>query len=131
MLNWLRRLMIGRYGGDQLNNLLVALSFALVVIASLTGLRVLTAIALGFLVVCYFRMFSRNIQARYAENQIFLKLWHPVSGWARSRIARLRDSRTHKYLKCPACKATLRVPRGKGKISVTCPKCTQRFTTKS
>lgn len=131
MLNWLRRLMLGRYGGDQLNNLLVALSFTLVVIASLTSLRVLTAIALGFLVVCYFRMFSRNIQARYAENQIFLKLWHPVSSWTRSRIARLRDCRTHKYLKCPVCKTTLRVPRGKGKISVTCPKCTQRFTTKS
>lgn len=131
MLNWLRRLMVGRYGGDQLNNAFLVLCLLLVVLNWLTRWRIFMLFGLALLLLCYFRMFSRNIQARYAENQKFLKFWGPLSAKFRNKSAQFRDRKFHKYLKCPSCKATLRVPRGKGKIHVTCPKCRHQFTTKS
>lgn len=123
--------MFGRYGGDQLNNALFVLCLVLVGVRWVTGWQIVYLFALALLFLCYFRMFSRNIQSRYAENQRFLKFWHPIENKLFNKFMQFRDRKYHRYIKCPSCKATLRVPRGKGKISVTCPKCRHQFVTKS
>nr|WP_297175455.1 hypothetical protein [uncultured Agathobaculum sp.] len=130
-MDFLRRLMAGRYGSDQLNTALLVLGLVLIALQMVTGWRWMGIAILILLLLCYFRMFSRNIRARYAENQVFLRWWGPVL--ARLRGARLRfaDRKTHRYFKCPQCKQRLRVPRGRGKINITCPHCRTQFVRKS
>ena len=76
-------------------------------------------------------MFSKNTQARYKENTAFLKLWNPVEKWGRLQYNKLRDIKTHRYFHCPNCKNTLRVPKGKGEITITCPVCKHKFDRKT
>jgi ribosomal protein L37AE/L43A len=66
-----------------------------------------------------FRMMSRNVYKRYQENRKFLQFFD-----------RIKD-RQHRYYDCPKCRQTVRVPRGKGKISITCPKCREKFIKKT
>lgn len=130
-MNWLRRFMFGRYGSDPLNIALLILGLIVMLIGEFAHFSLLTIIALAFLALSYFRMFSRNISARYAENQKFMGWWGPIGRKFSAKRAQFRDRKTHRYLKCPSCKTTLRVPRGRGKISVSCPKCRNQFITKS
>ena len=123
--------MAGRYGSDQLNNALLLLGLGLIVVEWISRWRWVGIFVLALLILCYFRMFSRNIQARYAENQWFLRRWGPVSNRLRNMLARFRDRKTHRYFKCPQCKQRLRVPRGRGKINITCPHCHHQFIRKS
>ena len=131
MMNFLRRFMAGRYGGDQLNNARLVLSLLLILLERFTHWRWMTIPVLVLLVLCYFRVFSRNIQARYAENQRFLRWWGPVGVRLRNAGLRFQDRKTHRYYKCPHCKQRLRVPRGRGKINITCPHCRTQFIRKS
>ena len=130
-MDFLRRLMAGRYGSDQLNTALLVLGLVLIALQMVTGWRWMGIAILVLLLLCYFRMFSRNIQARYAENQVFLRWWGPVSARLRSARLRFADRKTHRYFKCPQCKQRLRVPRGRGKINITCPHCRTQFVRKS
>ena len=86
---------------------------------------------MAILVYCYYRMFSRDYNRRYAENQKFLtwqnRVKYKVNNWKRN----LTDRKTHHIYKCPNCRQKIRVPRGKGKIIVTCPKCRTEFQKKS
>lgn len=131
MMNWLRRLMYGRYGSDYLNNAILALCVALMLVQWLVHWRILGYILLALLLLCYFRMFSRNISARYAENQKFLSVWNPIASKLKTKQAQFKDRKIHRYFKCPDCKTALRVPRGRGKIEVTCPKCKHKFIRKT
>ena len=77
-----------------------------------------------------FRMFSRNLVRRRAENARFLAWWSPIRG----RLAGMRQrslDREHKYFTCKSCKTICRVPAGKGKIEITCPKCGEKIIGKS
>nr|WP_297179259.1 hypothetical protein [uncultured Agathobaculum sp.] len=130
-MNFLRRFMAGRYGGDQLNNALLVLSLLLILLERFTHWRWMTIPVLVLLVLCYFRVFSRNIQARYAENQRFLRWWGQIGVRLRNAGLRFQDRKTHRYYKCPHCKQRLRVPRGRGKINITCPHCRTQFIRKS
>lgn len=128
----LRRFMYGRYGSDQLNMAILVAA----VLVSLTNsvltvfLRestvysgivalILSVIVYGLLIYSFFRMFSRNIYKRQRENRRFTQLW-----------MRLKD-RNNRYFRCPNCKQTVRVPRGRGKICIRCPKCGEKFTRKT
>ena len=130
-MDFLRRFMAGRYGSDQLNNALLLLGLLLLVIEWITGWNWIGIFVLALLFLCYFRMFSRNIQARYAENQWFLRKWRPISNRLKNARMRFQDRKTHRYFKCPQCKQRLRVPRGRGKINITCPHCRHQFIRKS
>lgn len=130
-MNFLRRFMAGRYGSDQLNNAFLLLSLLLLVIEWVTRWNWIGIFILALLFLCYFRMFSRNIKARYAENQWFLRKWWPISNRLKNACARFQDRKTHRYFKCPQCKKRLRVPRGRGKINITCPHCRHQFIRKS
>ena len=130
MLNWLQRLMYGRYGTDQLNLFLLVFSIVASLILRFTPvwyLGCLTYLPLGY---ALFRMFSRNISKRQAENQTFLRLTAPAVRWFRTRFARAKDG-THRYFACPKCRQTCRVPKGRGKIQITCPVCGHSFIKKA
>ena len=117
-----RRFMTGRYGTDKLNSLLLGLGLATCFLNLFVGSAiagwVLTAVSYGFMLWALFRCFSRNTYKRYRENRKYLLF-----------VERIRD-REHKYFTCPRCRQTVRVPRGKGKIAITCPKCKEKFTKK-
>ena len=93
--------------------------------------HIIVSLVMAILVYCYSRMFSRDYNRRYAENQKFLtwqnKIKYKVNNWKRN----LTDRKTHHIYKCPSCGQKIRVPRGKGKIIVTCPKCRTEFQKKS
>ena len=129
-MNWLRKFMAGRYGVDQLSFALLILYLILILIAQFTRIWVISLVALIPLVVCFFRMFSRNINKRLAENHQFLKVWNPIKGWFSNRSKRMKD-KTHRYYRCPQCGQQLRVPKGRGKIEITCPKCRHSFIKKT
>ncbi len=115
----LRRFLVGRYGMDQLNMLLLYANLALAIIVLFTGslwLNLLTYIPLGIII---FRMLSKNIPARHQENRRYLQFRD-----------RLKD-RNNRYFRCPKCKQMVRVPRGKGKIAIICPRCRERFVKKT
>ena len=95
--------MAGRYGSDPLNNALLILGIALIIVARILGWAWMNVFILALLCLCYFRMFSRNIQARYAENEKFMRWWRPVSNRIRGAQGRFADRKTHCYFKCPEC----------------------------
>jgi len=128
--NALQRFMYGRYGSDQLNLFLLIVYVVALLLSGLPGLGILEFVALVLMVWSLFRMLSRNYAARRAENARFLKMIGPVVRWYRLRRTIHRD-KEHRYFKCPGCGQQLRVPRGKGKITVNCRSCGASFQEKS
>lgn len=134
--------MAGRYGGDFLSLAMVITYFILTLFANLLRLPLLSWLALLLLIWVFYRVLSRNIWKRQRENEWFVRRWSAVSGWFRSTSARFhawqqratdraRDRQTSRYFKCPNCRNTLRVPKGRGKIVITCPVCRTEFIKKT
>ena len=121
--NAMRRFMAGRHGSDKLNltiltaGLVICLVGALIPVAVVRLICSLVSYALMFWAL--FRMLSRNSYKRYEENRRYLML-----------LDQIKD-RDHKYFSCPKCHQPVRVPRGKGKISITCPRCKEKFVRKT
>lgn len=148
-MDWLTRVsmkinqfMAGRYGGDRLSIALLILYCILILIANIAGLPIISLLALLLLIWSIYRIFSRNIFQRQRENAWFLKYWsrvsswfhgsrHSFSSWQQKKTWEIRDKQTHKYYKCPNCGNKLRVPKGKGKIMITCPVCKTEFIKKT
>ena len=126
--------MAGRYGADQFGRFLSGAALVLLIInlfvRGVVG-QILYFLILAVLVYNIFRMFSKNTAARYKENVAYLKVKNRVVGWYANLRRRIRESKTHRFYKCPTCKTTVRVPKGKGKIRITCPKCGASFVRKS
>ena len=124
---WFRWFMTGRYGTDKLNIALLITALVLCVLPTVISIFVwlpilnvaLTILSYVLTAVAIFRCFSRNTYTRYEENRKFLRFWE-----------RLKD-RQHRYYDCPKCRQTVRVPRGKGKIAISCPKCKEKFIRKT
>lgn len=130
-MKWLQNFMRGRYGVDQLNFFLLILAIVIMVVATIFQIPFVSWISVFLLVLSYFRMFSRNVYKRSAENTKYLRMVYPISSRFKNLKKRWNDRKTHKYLKCPNCKQQMRVPKGKGEITVTCPKCHTKFDAKS
>ena len=124
--NALARFMYGRYGQDQLNLCLLVSYLLLYLVYVFT--RFIPLYWLSWALLCWtlFRMLSRNAPRRRAENAKFLELIGPVQRWFHLRRTIYKD-KEHCYFKCPHCGQQLRVPRGKGKITVTCRACGASF----
>lgn len=125
----LRRMMAGRYGVDAFSRFLAALALVLV-LANIYFQSFLGTIALILLILVYARAFSRDYAKRSRENARFLAWFAPIIRFYNRLRTRFTD-REHRYLRCPKCKERLRVPRGKGKIRITCPKCGESFERKT
>ena len=130
MRNFLQRMMYGRYGNDQLGMFLLGLYLLFFLLSAVTGLQFLSIIGTVSILVALIRMMSRQIDRRRAENAKFLSMTAPVTKWIKLRRTMHRD-KEHAYFKCPNCKQTLRVPRGKGRITITCRSCGTSFQEKT
>ncbi len=121
--NGLRSFMAGRYGTDRLNMVILGAGLAasfLSVLSSNPKLDLLfVALSYGLMIWAICRTLSRNTYKRYQENRKFLQFW-----------GRIKD-REHRYFDCPKCRQIVRVPRGKGKISICCPRCREKFVKKT
>ena len=121
--NGFRQFMIGRYGNDKLNMWILGGGVILCLISMFFSRPLVNLLLTVLSYVCMFtaifRTFSRNTYKRYQENRKFLLL-----------LDKIKD-REHKYFSCPKCRQSVRVPRGKGKIAITCPKCREKFFRKS
>ena len=133
----LARFMQGRYGNDQLNNFLMkAFLVEFLLYFLLRGVSTgLSAVMyyLGFatIIYVYYRLFSRNIYKRASENQAFLNKTANIRSKINSQKSIMKQRKTHRIYKCPTCKQKVRVPKGKGKISIHCPKCDTYFIKRS
>ena len=128
--SFLSRFMAGRYGTDQLNTALMIAYLALYLISIFSGWSVLYWVALVLVLITLFRCLSRQADRRRAENAKFLQLVRPVRHKLKNLTARIKD-KDHRYFKCPNCKQQMRVPRGKGRITVHCRSCGATFEEKS
>ena len=129
--NFLGRLMIGRYGPDQLSTALIVVSIVVSLVLNIIGLPFGSIVSYVFLILALVRILSRNITARRRENDRFLRFWAPLKARVKKFFKKLKGMKTHKFFNCPGCKNTLRVPRGHGKLNITCPRCGERFVKKS
>lgn len=127
-MNWFRRFMIGRYGVDQLSNAMFLFSIILLIFSSLFRSVIVNTFAMIILILSYARVLSKNINKRREENMRFLKWWSPISIKLMQYFNRIKGYRTYRYFKCSRCGQRLRVPRGKGRVRITCPKCKNEFT---
>jgi len=132
--------MYGRNGMDRLSQFMLYFSLFLLIASAilfslLSGNNISATIlqyaAVVLLVLSYFRAFSRNLVKRRNENSQYLKTVYPISNWFRSKRHRLEMRKNYKFFTCPDCKTTLRVPRGKGRINLTCPRCHAKFKGRS
>lgn len=119
----MRSFMYGRYGSDRLNMVILCTGLVACILSSMfrnAGIRtVFWALSYALMFWAIFRALSRNTYKRYQENRKFLLIFD-----------RLKD-RNNRYFDCPKCRQTVRVPRGKGKISITCPRCKEKFIRKT
>ena len=111
-MNWLYRFMYGRYGADQLTFALIILYLILSLTLTLIPVPLIWLLAYIPMVFCFYRMLSRNIAKRQAENWAFLRVWNPVKNWFKSANQNFKAHQEYKYFKCPNCKQKLRAPEG-------------------
>lgn len=127
----LQRFMMGRYGNDQLNQFIFVVAIICMVLELITHFSLFYILALVLLILGYVRTFSKNINKRYAENMNFLEKKDAIlNRFRREKYYASQRKDFHIYT-CPQCKQKIRIPRGKGKINVTCPKCRTSFIKRS
>ncbi|MDD3278549.1 MAG: hypothetical protein PHG16_06655 [Lachnospiraceae bacterium] len=122
----MQNFMVGRYGVDQLGRFTMYGALVFLIISMFARNNWFYLIALVLLVVTYIRMFSRKHSNRYAENEKYLEWKDKFFGLFRGGAGKTKD-KDHCYFKCPNCKQKIRVPKGKGTISIHCPKCNNDF----
>lgn len=127
----LARFMAGRYGMDQLNKVYLGITLVLLVISMFSHLAFFYMAGIVLLVYTYYRMFSKNISKMYAQNQKFLNARYRMAVRRDRRIKQREQQKIYHFYHCPSCKQKVRVPRGKGRICITCPKCKTEFVKKS
>ena len=131
LMQKLREFMYGRYGTDQLSLALVAGGFVCYTLYVFTRWRILYLFSLVIYGIALFRTLSRNTGKRRAENQKFMNLWYKLKNKWIGVKADFEERKTYKHFKCPRCGQKIRIPRGRGKIEIYCPKCSNRFIKKS
>ena len=127
----MQQMMVGRYGNDELSQALSVAGLVCLVLSWITGGDLFYGLALGFLIYATFRSMSRKIEKRSAERSAYLRMAAPVRNWLALTKKRWSERKTHRYFKCEQCGAVLRVPKGKGKIELSCPQCHCRMIRKS
>lgn len=124
----LQRFMMGRNGFDEFSNFLIWVAFALCIVDLFVNSTLLHTCFLIVMFYAYFRILSKNYTKRYQENQKFLQIKNTILGKFNSEKALMKQRKTHHIYKCPTCSQKIRIPKGKGRICITCPKCKTEFT---
>lgn len=121
------RFMYGRYGVVTLGKYSLGAGLATMVLSIVFDSYTLSLLSWFFIILTYFRMFSRNLYKRSSENQTFLNKTYKLRTWFGKQKNMLAQRKTHHIYRCPGCKQKIRVPRGKGRIEIRCPKCHTTF----
>ena len=131
------KFMQGRYGVDDLSRFTMGTALVLIILAmfanifSRTAGSTLDILGVAAIVYAYIRIFSRNIQQRYAENQKFLQMTSKFRFRFNEEKDLMKQRKTHHIYSCPGCGQKIRIPKGKGKIEIECPKCHTKFVKRS
>lgn len=129
--NMFRRFMAGRNGPDYLSLGVMILALIMSIIPGI-AFRIVSLLLMGY---ALFRIFSKNVYKRQAENYKFYSFIKSfidkIKMWGYRVKNRIAQRKTYRFYKCPECKQKVRVPKGKGKISITCPKCGTKFVKKT
>lgn len=123
--------MAGRYGADELSKAMTMVCLVCLILNIFTRWQLLYLLAMVLLVMSYFRMFSKNFSKRNAENQKYLDTVYKIKNRFIKAKRRAAQSKDFHIYTCPSCGQKIRIPRGKGKICITCPKCRTEFEKKS
>ena len=130
-LQKIREFMYGRNGTDQLSFALIIGGFAFYTLYVFSRFRLFYLISLVLYGIAIFRTLSKNIVKRRSENQKFMTFWYKAKNWWVGVRADFEERKTYKHFKCPRCGQKIRIPRGRGKIEICCPKCSNRFIKKA
>lgn len=115
--------MYGRYGYDELSQFLSKTALLCVIVGLFAYPGFFCGLAMALYLVTMFRMYSKNIMKRKQERDAYLRRTQPLRDWRALQKRKFNDRKTHKFYRCSQCKTSLRVPKGKGKIKIHCPKC--------
>ena len=127
----LYKISYGRYGTDELSRFLLISGLVCFGLFFITGVGFLYPLSIMLLIYNVFRSYSKNYNKRYKEREIYL-FYKSKADKKISLYRRMWNERkTHKFFKCPTCKTVVRVPKGRGKIEISCPKCHNNFVRKS
>lgn len=127
----LMRFMIGRYGMDSFGKCTIFMGLIAIVLAAWLDNAVLSVLAWALVFYTYFRMLSRNVYKRSGENQMFLNKTYKLRSWFTKQKNQFAQRKIYHIYKCPTCRQKIRIPKGKGRIEVRCPKCNTRFVKNS
>ncbi len=131
MRDKVQRFMYGRYGFDELSKVALAATLVLMVVSLFTKNRFIYLVSLILLVFSYWRALSKNTKKRQQENRKFLSIrYRGVARWGKWK-ERQAQKKVYRFYKCPGCGQMVRVPKGRGRICITCPKCQVEFIRKS
>ena len=130
------KFMQGRYGVDQFSKFTMGVALVSIILAIFAGAgstlgSLLDTLGLVAIVYTYFRIFSRNIQKRYEENEKYLSMTSKIRMRFNKEKNLMSQRKTHHIYSCPSCGQKIRIPRGKGKIEIECPKCHTKFIKRS
>lgn len=126
----LQRFMWGRYGNDRLNQFLMICAIVLMFISFFGG-GLFYTLSFAVMIYAYFRMFSKNTAKRAEENRWYLQREMKVRGIWNKKKKEFQQRKVYHIYKCPNCKQKIRVPKGRGRIAITCRKCGNEFVKKS
>ena len=127
----------GRYGVDELSRFTMGAALVLIILTMFITMfnrnlgSIFDFLGIAAIVYAYFRIFSRNIQQRYAENQKYLQMTSKFRFRFNKEKNLMKQRKTHHIYSCPGCGQKVRIPRGKGKIEIECPKCHTKFVKRS
>jgi predicted SprT family Zn-dependent metalloprotease len=123
--------MVGRYGNDEFTMFLLITSLIFTFLGNFRPLKILYFIGLILIFYSLFRSLSKKYEARRKELNWYLRWAEKPKAELKLLVNKIRDRKTHKYFKCKGCKTVLRVPSGRGKIEITCPKCRAKVIKKT
>lgn len=119
--------MYGRYGMDSLGKFTIIAGLVTMILAGFHNSMILSLVSWACIIYSYFRMFSRNIYKRSSENQWYLGKTYKLRQAFYKQKNLMIQRKTHHIYKCPTCRQKIRIPRGKGRIEIRCPKCNSTF----
>ncbi len=127
----MQQFMVGRYGNDEFTMFLLITSLIFTFLGNFRPLKILYFIGLILVFYSLFRSLSKKYEARRKELNWYLRWAEKPKAELKLLVNKIRDRKTHKYFKCKECKTVLRVPSGRGKIEITCPKCRAKVIKKT
>lgn len=128
LMQKLRQFMSERNGLDEFTLAIIIVYIILGFLNMFIGSFIIYIIETALFIYSVFRILSKNIYKRRNESAKYSQIFSDFKKKVKLFFVRIKDFRTYRYKKCPICKKTLRLPRKKGKHTVDCPNCHNKFS---